>query len=208
MTTTIIDGISLAGKSIVLQEIQKNLLKTQPNFSKLFISEHLTERFFENKHPSIDDIHRHVSRILHSGLTLKEMQEESPFSNQNILTIFIERLFLTFMSRGLMTEAFFTENDKLIQRANIKNITLVIPERHIKERIETSLLHRNPRWKDFIETLGGVSMTVNHFSQQQEKMLALNTVLANYIETEVITINDISELKNTLVIERIVNRAH
>ena len=50
MSNIIIDGISNIGKTILLQNIQKRVIKDGGyRYSNFFISEHFTERFFEGK---------------------------------------------------------------------------------------------------------------------------------------------------------------
>jgi hypothetical protein len=204
LTAIIIDGISASGKSILLQGLRLISEERATNFTKLFLTEHLTERFFEKEMPLRSGIHEHVARILRLVGEIQSMQAASPFAdNKKILTITIERLFLTLLSRGLMTTDFFSEEAELVKKTDLKNIFLVVPKALIGERIAQSLIHRNQGWRDYIGRLGGLSGAISHFQAQQDTMWRANEALSKHISTEAIEVADLADLSDKNFLEGI-----
>ncbi|PWC12609.1 hypothetical protein [Brenneria corticis] len=132
------------------------------------------------------------------------MQDDSPLCrNDKILTLIIERLFLTLMSRGLMTIDFFGGiTAALVKQAKLHSIFLVVPPEHIKARIVQSLEHRNPGWVDFILSLGGIDQATSHFIKQQENMFSLNETISTY-KHAIIEVDDIADLSDETLLENI-----
>jgi predicted ATPase len=195
MSIIVIDGISVSGKSVLLKALQRRVLDLWPNYSKLVLTEHLTERLFERRNASPAQVHLHVARVLRLAAELKAMQAEGPFSdNGAISTIMIERLFLTLMSRGLMTASFFSEHAVLVDSVELKSVFLFVPLDQIKDRIAQSLTHRKAGWIDFIASLGGVEGAAASFEKQQDEMRHLNENLRPYMQTQTIEVADTAEL--------------
>ncbi len=187
MSVVIVDGISASGKTMFIKSVQETLYKECPNYSKLILTEHLTERFFEGKIIKTEDVTKHVLKILEAVALIKSFKEGGRFSdNEKILNIYIERLFLTLMSRGLLDISFFKKNSRLIERLQIKSILLYIPEELILHRLQNTLSHRNERWKNFLLSFGSLEKASLHFLKQQKKMHSLQRKLSPYIETEII----------------------
>ena len=197
MTLILIDGISASGKSLLLKNLQSKIIKERENYTKIILTEHMTERYFENKNLDVATIHDHVARILNLILEIQKIQDDSPFKgNEKVVTAVIERLFLTLMSRNLLTSHFFTEHDQLIQSLKIKNIFLYIPPDLIEQRIQTSLGHRNEKWEEFILKLGGVKSACNYFNAQQENMKICNEILSQHINTEMFIIDTLKKFQD------------
>ena len=49
MRGIILDGVSASGKSSILNLVQQRIVKEYPSSTKLFISEHYTQRMLEHK---------------------------------------------------------------------------------------------------------------------------------------------------------------
>lgn len=202
MSIVIVDGISAAGKSLLLQALQRTLIESRPNYAKFFLTEHFTERYFEKGDTSTESVHEHVLRILNILANVQAMHLEGPFSQkQKILTIVVERLFLTLMSRGMLTKEFFDGHGGFIQGLNIKNIFLYVPPDLIAKRIEKSLSHRNAQWHDFVLSLGGVEGAARHFLVQQEKMLALSDALQEFMTTHTVKVANVDVLSQPELLE-------
>ena len=108
MSVFIIDGVSASGKSMFLATIQKQLLEKRQNFSKIILTEHLTERYFEDKEISVEAVNDHVINLLEVIKRISEFQENSRFKgNEKVVSVMVERLFLTLMSRSLLDFDFF-----------------------------------------------------------------------------------------------------
>lgn len=203
MSVVVIDGISASGKSLLLQALQRKALDQRPNFSTLVLTEHLTERFFENRNVSQTQVHLHVARILRVSDELKALQAESPFPEAGKrVTIMVERLFLTLMGRGLMTADFFSEHAALVESTAPQCVLLLVPPGQIEQRIAQTLTHRNTGWCAYIESLGGIERAAEHFERQQDKLLQLNELLSKYVPTHTIQVADTAELTRNAILEK------
>lgn len=198
MTALIIDGISASGKSYLLRALKKHADEERPNFTKVHLTEHLTERFFEGKSLVSTDIENHVVDILNIVERLQRIKRDSPFANNaKVITITIERLFLTLMSRDLMNDEFFARHGDLIKQIDIRSLLLVIPDQLIKARLERSLIERNEGWRSYIAGLGGLSKAVDHFSAQQQRMKRAHSVIDAHLQATIVEVQDVSDLSNS-----------
>ena len=195
MSLTIIDGVSASGKSIALKEIQKALLEERLNFTKLILTEHLTERFFEDKKPTVSTVSAHVVDILKLVEKIFNIQKNSRFNGNNkVVTVFIERLFLTLMSRELIEESFFSDNEALLTGLDIHHVLLVVPDEHFKNRLESTLERRNKHWTHFINGLGGLNSAIDYFKSQQDQMIKANGSLSQYMKVSLIEVPDVDDI--------------
>lgn len=193
---TIIDGISNVGKTTFLKKIKDNIIKEKYKFSQIFISEHLTERFFENKQINDVAVEKHILNILKGIENFNDVYKSSPFVEKDIFSVYIERLFLTFYSRGFLKEDFFIRNIELISSLDICNILLYIDKENLKTRLENTIKERNDNWKKYINDLGGINVFTDMLLEQQDKMIRFNDdVLKKYVKTEVFNINNINNYK-------------
>lgn len=103
----IIDGISNTGRTTLLKEIKNRIYSDSYKYSQIFISEHLTERFFEGKANSIDLVGKHIVKILNAIKCFNDINSETKFVSKNILSVCIERLFLAFYANNLLSENFY-----------------------------------------------------------------------------------------------------
>lgn len=192
MVAVVVDGISASGKSLLLRAIKRASDDIGPNFTKLYLTEHLTERFFERATPSPAEVHAHVARLLRLAASLQAIQSASPFSgNDKVVTIVIERLFLTLLSRELMLETFFDEYAEVFRDVGLKSILLIIPDAAIEGRLARSITERNQAWRDHIDRLGGMPGATAHFRSQQLRMLQANELLSKHMECEIIEVADV-----------------
>ncbi len=192
---TIIDGISNVGKTTFLKNIKNNIIKENYKFSQIFISEHLTERFFENKQINDIAVEKHILNILNGIKNFNNIYKNSPFAEKDIFSVYIERLFLTFYSRGFLKEDFFIRNIELISNLDICNILLYIDKKNLKIRLENTIKERNDSWKKYIDDLGGIDVFADILLEQQDKMIKFNNdILRKYVKTEVFSIDDINNI--------------
>jgi hypothetical protein len=119
----------------------------------------------------------------------------------NVLTIFIERLFLTFASRGLMSMTSLLDHAVSLSRVRTESVLLVIPPDQILERVQISLTHRGAAWAGYIEACGGAAEASGRFKRQQDEMLRLNEKLSPYMRTRTIEVADMQTLQDASVIE-------
>ncbi|CAG9001645.1 MAG: hypothetical protein CENE_03668 [Candidatus Celerinatantimonas neptuna] len=209
MSAVIIDGISGAGKTLLLQGLQRVAQEQVPNYSKLIITEHMTERFFEKVTPSVCDVHTHVARILRLVDQLQLVRAAGPFATHDrILTIAVERLFLTLISRRLMTSDFFVQEAELIASLKLRHVFLVVPDEQIEERIARSLSHRTKAWADYVDSLGGLRGAVQYFSARQTDMTEANAQLPDSITRKTLEIFELEQLKDNELLEELLWSRH
>lgn len=195
MSSIIIDGISNTGKTTLIKNIQTKIIETgKYKYSNFFISEHLTERFFEEKNVNVDMVAEHIINILNIIKSLNDFHANSPFSSKNIVRIYIERLFATFYSRGLLTEEFFIKNGELISSLRIRHILLYISKNDLKNRLEETFKTRNDIWKNYVNANGGISKFVDDLLNKQDIMLNFSeTILSKYVNSETISVSNIDD---------------
>ncbi|MEI7600735.1 MAG: hypothetical protein WCJ41_15615 [Aestuariivirga sp.] len=204
MSLLIIDGISCAGKSLLLANLQRVAQQGAVNFSKLFISEHLTERVFEGLAPTSSDVRAHTLRLLDVAYGLRSILSDSPFAERpRTLSMVIERLFLTFMSRGLLTLDFFAEHRELLHALAPRHVFLVVPEGEIERRIVDSMERRSPLWANFISSLGGAQTAAHRFATQQAAMASANAALPDTIAKLTFEISDLAFLSDPNFAEKL-----
>jgi hypothetical protein len=200
----VVDGICGSGKSTILRTLQSVLGDDWPNFSKLHISEHLTERFFERVQPTQAAVHDHVARVLRIVCEVQAIHRSSIYATDvRATTITIERLFLTFASRKLLTDRFFREHTDLLSALELKSVLLIVPSELITDRIAETIRHRNQGWSDYIARLGGLSGAVEYFRQQQDAMLRANDMLAVHIPSQTLTVAHPEELTGRELVRRV-----
>lgn len=193
MPVVLVDGVSTSGKSIAIKKIQSKYSETIPNYSKLIITEHFTERYFEDKEISEETVKMHIKSIFEKIISFKELQNNSRFAKKDdILSVYIERLLLTFYSRGIIGETTFSNLAETFSMLDCTHYLLIIPLNSFKERLTSSLEIRNQFWSDYIHNkLGGLDKAVLHFRKQQDLMLKGSELLSKYMKTEIILVDDI-----------------
>ncbi len=192
MAIILIDGVSASGKSAALQNLDSVWNKTTPCYSKLIITEHFTERYFEGKHISKATVTQHIESILDTIRQVKQLHDNSPFARKTeILNVYIERLLLTFYSRNLIDEQTISRFAEILSIWNSTHYLLIIPPSKFKVRLADTIERRNAVWKTYInDTLGGIDQAAFHFQAQQEAMLEGHSKLSKYMKTQVITVED------------------
>lgn len=201
MSALIIDGISASGKSFLLRALKQKSDQENPNFTKFHLTEHFTERFFEGKIFKKSDIDHHVVKVLTLVKDLQTIKRDSPFDrNIKILTITIERLFLTLMSRNLLSDNFFITHANIFECMDMRSVLLSIPEQIIEARLERSLLERNEGWRSYIVSLGGLARAVDHFKAQQDRMKHAHGIIAAHLPAMIIEVQDVSDLSEPAIL--------
>lgn len=194
MTVKIIDGVATSWKSTALKEIQKKLVEKVPNYSKFIISEHFTERHFEGKETLKETVEDHIESILESVWRFKDLHRKNKFAQKSdVLSVYIERLLLTFFSRKILDESSFMRLEPLFSSLDCKHILLTIPANKFEERLSSSLKIRNEFWSKYInDEFGGLEWAIIHFQNQQKNMIKWHEVLSKYMSTEIIEVDDVT----------------
>jgi len=199
MRGIIIDGVVASGKSSIAKYLQQELVKTYPQRSKFFLSEHYTERMLErlkeNNQLTAKRTKQHIQDILETLQKYNEMLENSKFNSnpKNAeLILVIERFILTHLTslkdkRGYsLKEA--QQQFLLARRFNIRQIVLIIPEKDLKERIMSTVRYRNDNWREYLYSNGNEAQVIRNFQQWQNRLKEYASKFSDFIETTTIEI--------------------
>lgn len=197
MKGVIIDGVVASGKSSIIKYLQEELVKTYPQRSKFFLSEHYTERILEglkeNGSLTAKKTKQHIQDILETLQRYNEMLENSKFTgnpkNAELILV-IERFILTHLTslkdrRGYsLKEA--QQQFLLAKKFNIRQIVLVIPEKDLKERIMSTICYRNDNWRNYLDSNGNETQIVRNYCQWQNRLKEYASKFKGFIETTII----------------------
>jgi len=199
MRGVIIDGVAASGKSSIIKYLQQELVKTYPQRSKFFLSEHYTERMLEglkeNGHLTAIRVKQHIQNILETLQAYNEMLENSKFKSnpKNAeLILVIERFILTHLT-SLKNRRGYSLNEvqkqfSLAKKLNIRQIVLVIPEKDLKERIMSTIHYRNDDWKEYLYSKGNETQIIKSYQQWQNRLKGYANNFSDFIETRIIEI--------------------
>ena len=202
MRGIILEGISASGKSTILNLIQKRILEERPASTKLFISEHYTQRMLEHEleahNLTSKQVKLHAERIIRNLNVYQSMLDKSKFAERPSgadTFVTIERFLFTFLA---------TQSNKLgpysvidverqlnkLSKMNIRQYLLVLSEEKLKEHISRTLTHRNKQWADYVDKKGGADGIVKESMEWQENFLKLADKYKHSIKTEIIPVKD------------------
>lgn len=139
---------------------------------------------------------QHIQTILDTLRRYDEMLSKSKFNgnpkNAELILI-IERFILTHLTslkdrRGYsLREA--RQQFSLIRKLNIKQIVLVIPEEFLKERVMSTVNHRNDEWREYLYSHGSEDQIIKRFREWQDRLIKYANSFSNLIETVTIKVN-------------------
>lgn len=201
MRGIIIDGVTASGKTSVLKILKQSLEASKPEMSKIFLSEHYTQRMLEHKKESGDlcfnDVKIHINEILNSLKVYDAMLKKSKFNNDPRgaeLLVVLERFFLTHMIELNLNneeEKYLLNIYNELEEYNVKQFLLVIPEELMRDRIMSTLKYRNEYWEQFLYSLGKTEDDiVKYFIDWQRKMLSKTEEIRNNRNIKIIKIID------------------
>lgn len=202
MKGIIIDGVAAAGKTTVLQLLQAKLVSDNPGSTKLFISEHYTQRMLEHKLHSdtlnTDEVIRHIATLCETLYPFQIMLNNSKFAqNPSGAEVFvtIERFILTYLATqpNQFDDSQIEELRKIFKRLSnhsIRQYILVLSPQKIKENVSKTLIHRNEKWAEFIESKGGLEKAVEDYEAWQNELIRFSKVFSRDISTEYIQVDE------------------
>lgn len=178
-----------------MQNIQKKVIEDgKYKYSNFFISEHFTERFFEGKKTDLNLVAKHIVDILNIIKSLNNLHINSPFNSKDIMHIYVERLFATFYSKGLLNEKLFIENEELIVDLKIKNILLYISKKDLQYRVEETFTKRNDIWRKYVNDNGGISKFIDKLLKEQDSMIDFDkNILSKYVDSEIVDVSNLND---------------
>ena len=203
MRGIIIEGILASGKSSVLRHVHKRLQDEMPHSTKLFISEHYTQRMLEhaleNNTLNSQMVKRHIDQIIDQLQMYQLMLDESKFTMkpsgaQAFVTI--ERFLLTFLAtqsgRALQDYSLKDVRVQLdkVRQLNITQYIFVLSKDRLRKHIKRTLTHRNDQWAAYIEAKGGLDRMVEESMEWQTNLLSLSESLKEFMPTKNIEITN------------------
>lgn len=211
MKGVIIDGVAASGKTSILKLLQKKIIEEKPNISKLFISEHYTQRMLEHlaENGKLNGAHvkNHVSDIIRALNVFQDMLKKSKFINNPKgaeMVVILERFILTHLSAAPLEDHYKHEEiSKHFQKLSdlgFSQVVLAIPEDKILERIMSTTKYRNDKWKEYLLSKGTESQIKEYYENWQKRILNYVNKYKNDIQTEIITVvdNDYSAMANMI----------
>lgn len=201
MKGIIIDGVAASGKTSIIKQLQKKIIKEKPNISKLFISEHYTQRMLEHLAESgkLNGTHvkNHVSDIIRALNVFQDMLKKSKFidnPNGAEMIVVLERFVLTHISSAPLENHYkheeISKHFRLLSSLGFSQIVLAIPEDKILERIISTTKYRNDKWKEYLLSKGTESQIKEYYKNWQKRLLYYVEKYKGSINTEIIIIED------------------
>lgn len=202
MKGIILDGVAAAGKSTTLQHLQTRIVKEKQGSTKLFISEHYTQRMLEDKLHSgeltASLLKDHIDTLINGLVGYQRMLERSKFAASPSCAeafVTIERFLLTFFATlPGMLEGYGIENAKrqLKQLADCGLVyyLIVLSRDKIHADVSRTLTHRNEHWTAHIESQGGLEKAIEGYINWQAKLLGCSRLFHEQIRINIIELKD------------------
>lgn len=201
MKGIIIDGVASSGKTSILRHLHSKISEQYPSSTKFFISEHYTERMLEHlkEKGALTGTHikEHMGSIIANLNNFQKMLDKSKFANNPKgadIFVTLERFILTHMASMDMGNQYSTQEAKhhfeTLGKMGFKQVVLVIPKSVFKERLMSTLVHRNDAWREHLYSRGGEKEVVEYYVNWQENFLDHTKKFQDVIETLVIEVKD------------------
>ena len=88
--------------------------------------------------------------------------------------IIFDRLYLTQAFRAGVSISEYSELENILSKYDTITVFLKVDENHIADRVTTAAEHRDPTWREYINTKGRNSTEIaNYYISQQRKQLDL-----------------------------------
>lgn len=203
MKGIVIEGVSAIGKSTILQGIQQKVNEAYPNSTKLYISEHYTQRMLEhllekNELESVT-IRKHVDRVIKNVKMYQDMLDQSKFSAhpsgaQAFVTV--ERFLFTYLMmsdnalRTPYSRRTAARQFKAMMDLNFTQYLLVASPSKLKDNISKTLTHRNDAWASYVASKGGVDTITETSLNWQKNMVELSNQYKKYLPTRIIEVDN------------------
>jgi hypothetical protein len=198
MRGIILEGVVAAGKSTVLGYLQRRITTEKAGSTKLFISEHYTQRVLEGKPITAEALRKHIDILVHNLSAYQHMLEESPFAahpSRAEAFVTMERFLLTFFATYPHLLQEYGEDTarqqfRTLARCGLVHYLIVLPPERVRANISQTLTHRNQAWATHLDSMGGLEEAVQKYIEWQAKLITLSRQFQDCIQTEIITLHD------------------
>ncbi|MEP7166449.1 MAG: hypothetical protein ABI758_00540 [Candidatus Woesebacteria bacterium] len=202
MQGIIIDGVASAGKTSVLKILQNKILENKFSSSKLFISEHYTQRMLEqaveNHEISGLMVQKHITTLIKSLDVYHKMLIRSKFAldpRGAEAFVTIERFILTYLAtQPSLVEGYglkkIAKHFKHMNKMNIKQYIFTLSSQNIEKNVSQTLKHRNKGWADYINARGGIKTVCSDYILWQENIVNFAHQFSGSINTEIVNLDN------------------
>ncbi|HEY7181610.1 MAG TPA: hypothetical protein VIC84_09335 [Blastocatellia bacterium] len=182
----IVEGVVASGKTTLIQNIQLALAEKYPACTKVFLSEHYTERVLEDKKAqralTASEVIEHADSILSIVKQLAWLKSSSKFEMKTgnaLIHVILERLvgshfanLSTLGAWGLNSHDHHRIRDLYAALAELGFTVLIltIAEDRIEETIDRTRTRRNNAWSDYLNSIGD-RMDVGRYYREWQQLL-------------------------------------
>ena len=203
----IIEGVVASGKTTFIKELQHILDNRHPARTKVYISEHYTERVLENEkakgsltaQATIDL----ASKIVEELESIAAWKSESKFCNNQgnaVIDSTLER-FLGSHYANLKTMNLWDTNSQdesriidiynRLEKLGFSVVILKLPDSMISQAVVSTKLYRNTAWSQYLETIGNDEEVGSYYLNWQNKLLEFYHTLSEHIEIKILMVDPI-----------------
>jgi hypothetical protein len=216
----IIEGVVASGKTTFIQELQQILANKYPARTKVYISEHYTERILEDQKANRSLTAQ--STIDLAGNILEELEDiarwksESKFCNHEgnaIINSTLERFLRSHYANLKIMNLWYPnpqDESKIIDiyhRLEVLGFSVVIlklPDSLISQAVASTKLYRNTAWSQYLEAIGNDEEVGSYYLNWQNKLFEFYNTLSEHIEIKILMIpihsqDQYSELAASLI---------
>ena len=189
MRGIILEGVSGSGKSRLCTALQVELARVAPSTSKVFVSEHVTERALEGQRRDGElcevDVIAHLANVLETLRPMNDAISASGLADRGARVrplAVIERFLLGHMAHMQMINpqswinpaGWESDLERLrttMQACGLTTVVLHVDDAVIPDRIADSMARRNHRWSSYLDGIGGAGEVADYFASWQKRML-------------------------------------
>lgn len=188
MKGIILEGVSGSGKSLLAAALQKYASEHHPQNTKVFLSEHLTERVNEDIRKRgelseagvLDHLDNLLALIEGLGARLDDSWLDERGRNTEPLVL-VERFLLSHMTNLKMADPMSWQSAEVSRRVNslqarirqvgLVTVVLQLPDPLVLERVRDARLHRSGGWGAFLDSIGDDEAVSQHFVNWQKLLV-------------------------------------
>lgn len=203
----IVEGVVASGKTTLIQELQQTLANRHPARTKVYISEHYTERILENEKAkgslTAQATIELASNIVEELERIAAWKSESKFCHNQgnaVIDSTLER-FLGSHYANLKALNLWHSNSQdeskiidIYNRLEILGFSIVIlklPDSLISQAVASTKLYRNTAWSQYLKTIGNDEEVESYYLNWQNKLFEFYHTLSEYIEIKILMVDPI-----------------
>jgi hypothetical protein len=184
----IVEGTVASGKTTLIQALQQKLIEQHPSRTKLFISEHYTDRVLEDEKASgtlsPDAVLSHAEAIVQELENIAQWKLNSKFHKNTgnaIIDATLERFLGSHYSNLMLSdrwtinsegESKITELYQRLAHLGFSIVILALPEEIIGKTVATTKQFRNAIWCQYLDAIGDDEQIAAYYIQRQRHLLA------------------------------------